>query len=63
MDAGDQILRPRLDDDERLHDNGDAEQCQDATERDGDGAPPAARAGQACRRAICNVEAHAASRI
>jgi hypothetical protein len=40
MHAGNQILRPRFDDDKRLNDNSDSEQDQDETDRSADRAAP-----------------------
>ena len=45
MNAGDEVARPRFDDDERLHDNGDAEQGQRAARRDDGCAAPGAGVG------------------
>ena len=61
VDSGDEILRPRLDDNERLNDDGEPEQHQHAMERGGQRRPHAPEPEALFAPRACNVDTHAAS--
>jgi hypothetical protein len=60
VNSGNEVLRPRLNDDERLDKNGDAQQSEHATDRVIQGTTPCLRSG-AMHAIRCDVETHAAS--
>ena len=61
MYAGNEILRPRLDDDQCLDRDADTDQDEDTTRRDCDGIAPRSLCERTMFLCRCNAEADAAS--
>ncbi len=61
MDAGYQILRPRFDDDEGLHDDLPCEQSQHKTDGRAECTAPASGGADAGRPGLRDIQTHAAS--